>query len=428
MTKTRPVRALIGSGGGALLLVGLVDAVGTGLYLAGSVLFFTQIIGLTSAQVGLGLSVAGVLGLLSPVPFGMLADRYGPRAILLLLHLWCAAGLASYLLVDGFASFLVVAGLLGVAEQAARPINQALIEQVVGTEHRSAMAARMRVVYNVGYTVGALLAALTIQIGTRSAFLAIMLGDALSFLLCAAVLAALRPRYAARAENPTTSGPRKGFPALRDMRYVVVTGVNALLLLHMSLLSVGLPLWVTMHTNAPKSVVAVLLVVNTVLAVMLQVRMTRGSEDADGGARALRRASISLALCCVCFAAAARLDSTTAAVGALLVGVVGLTIGELWQSAGGWSLSYSLAPMRSRVEYLATFHLGSSAQVAVGPVLMTIGVNGNGTYGWAALAVAFLLAGLAVGPTVSVAARRPQLTEGGNDSAESRAVRTAEAP
>jgi MFS family permease len=86
MTDTPPVRLVIGRSGGALLLVGLVDATGTGLYLAGSALFFTQIIGLSAAQVGLGLSVAGVLGILSPIPFGKLADRWGPRAVLLLLQ------------------------------------------------------------------------------------------------------------------------------------------------------------------------------------------------------------------------------------------------------------------------------------------------------------------------------------------------------
>lgn len=40
------------------LLVAFVDAAGRGIFLAGSALFYTQVIGLTNAQVGLGLSIS----------------------------------------------------------------------------------------------------------------------------------------------------------------------------------------------------------------------------------------------------------------------------------------------------------------------------------------------------------------------------------
>ncbi|CAL9432067.1 MFS transporter [Streptomyces sp. enrichment culture] len=403
-------RFAVNRSGAGLLLVGFIDATGTGLYLAGSALFFTKIVGLSPAQVGFGLSLAGILGILGPIPFGRLADRWGPRPVLMLLHACCAVGFAAYFFVDGLVSFLCVVGLLGIAEQAARPMGQALVELAVGTDRRAEMAARMRVVYNVGYTVGALLAAVALQIGTRTSFLTIMLGDALSFALSATLLAFLKFRPHVRARR-TGTGPRLLFPAIRDHWYAAAAGVNALLMLHMALLSVGVPLWITLHTRAPDSLVAVLLVVNTVLAVLFQVRVARGTEKVTEGARALRRASVVLALCCACFATAAYAESTALTIGVLLVAMVLLTGGELLQSAGQWSLSFGLAPTRSRVEYLATFHLGSSVQVAVGPVLMTVGVIGNGTAGWAALAAVFLLAGLCVRPVVSAAARRPHLRD-----------------
>lgn len=402
-------RIAVNRSGAGLLLVGLVDATGTGLYLAGSALFFTKIVGLSTTQVGLGLSIAGVLGIFGPIPFGRLADRWSPRAVLMMLHLCCAAGFASYVLVDGFVSFLVVAGLLGIAEQSARPMSQALVEQVVGEEHRSAMSARFRVVYNVGYTGGALLAALAIQIGTRSSFLTIMIGDAVSFVLSATLLAFLRLKPPDRTSHSSRGVSPLRLPALRDRWYVATTGVNALMLLHMALLSVGVPLWVSTQTHADDSLVAILLVVNTVMAILLQVRLARGTEKLTGGVTAMRRAGVALALSCACFAAAAYLHSSVVVTAVLLAGIVFLTFGEMWQSAGQWSLSFGLAPTRSRVEYLATFHLGSSAQVAVGPLLMTAGVINNGTAGWAVLAAVFLLTGVAVRPVVSAAAQRPQL-------------------
>ncbi|MFJ7073497.1 MFS transporter [Streptomyces sp. NPDC098781] len=407
-------RFAVSRSGAGLLFVGFIDAAGTGLYLAGSALFFTKIVGLSPAQVGFGLSLAGFLGIFGPIPFGKLADRWSPRLVLMLLHACCAVGFAAYLFVDGFLSFLCVVGLLGVAEQAARPMSQALVEQAVGTERRAEMAARLRVVYNVGYTVGALLAAVALEIGTRTSFLAIMLGDAVSFALSATLLAFLRFRHVER--SPRTGKPsRPLFPAIRDRWYAAAAGVNALLMLHMALLSVGVPLWITLHTAAPDSLVAILLVVNTVLAVLFQVRVARGTEKVAEGARALRRASVVLALCCVCFAAAGYMESTAATIAVLTLAMILLTGGELLQSAGQWSLSFGLAPTQSRVEYLATFHLGSSVQVAVGPVLMTVGVIGNETVGWAVLASVFLAAGLCVRPVVSKAARRPQLRDAAPD-------------
>lgn len=178
----------------------------------------------------------------------------------------------------------------------------------------------------------------------------------------------------------------------------------------MTLLSVGVPLWIATSTRAPDSLVAALLVVNTVLAVLFQLRVARGTEKVTAGAAVMRNAGLALAFCCLCFASAAYLDSTLSVVSVLLVGMVLLTWGELLQSAGQWSLSFGLAPMHSRVEYLATFHMGSSAQMAVGPALVTVGVIANGSAGWAVLAAVFLLAGLMAQPVVSRAARRPQLT------------------
>jgi dipeptide/tripeptide permease len=93
----------------------------------------------------------------------------------------------------------------------------------------------------------------------------------------------------------------------------------------------------------------------------------------------------------------------------LVLGVVALTAGELFQSAGAWSLSFLLAPMRSRTEYLATFSLGTSLQLVIGPALVSVAVVDNGALGWLALGACFLVAAAAVGPLAAIAARRPAL-------------------
>ncbi|CRK56704.1 putative membrane protein [Alloactinosynnema sp. L-07] len=395
-------------GGVAFLGIGLVDAIGTGLYLAGSALFFTMVIGLSTAQVGIGLSVAGVLGLAAQPAIGWLADRWGPKRILMALNLYRAAGFTAYVMVDDFTGFIVVAAALGVGEQAVFPIYQALAEQLVGPEKRVAMMARMRVVFNVGFTLGALLTTVAVAIGTRWAFNAIILGNAASFVVAAALL--WRIRLHGEETKVAKKSPLR-LVALRDARYMAVAAVNGVLVLHISLLGIAVPLWATQHTSAPKPVVGVLLVVNTVLAVLFQVRASKGTETVGGSVRAMRIAGAALVACCALLAFAPRVESTPLLVGVLILGVVALTAGELYQSAGGWGLSYALAPNRSRAEYLATFNLGSSAQFVLGPSLVTVAVLGNGATGWLVLGACFAAAAAAVGPLAKAAESRTQLTE-----------------
>lgn len=405
-------RASVGvnAGGRTLLGISLVDAVGTGLYLAGSAVFFTRVVGLSAAEVGVGLSLGGLLGLLAQPVIGWLADRWGPRHVLALLNLWRAAGFTAYVFTDSFAMFLVVAALLGIGELSFSPVRQALAERVVGAEHRVGMMARIRVVDNVGFSIGALLATVAIAAETRLAFDAIMLGNAVTFVIASALLprVALLPVADAVAVAARRSPLR--LRALRDTRYVAVAAVNGILALHIVLLLVGVPLWITLHTTAPPALVGLLLVLNTVMAITLQVRVARASEKLVGSVTVLRRGGVALALACGLFALAAHGQETALVVAILVLGMAALTAGELLQSAGGWGLSFLLAPTWSRAEYLATFSLGTSMQFVLGPTLVTVAVLGNGSLGWVALAAVFLLAAAAVGPLVSRATRRPALT------------------
>jgi len=81
-----------------------------------------------------------------------------------------------------------------------------------------------------------------------------------------------------------------------------------------------------------------------------------------------------------------------------------LTFGELFQVAGGISVSYDLAPRERQGEYLAVFWLGTAATYMVGPALVTIGVVEQGLYAWLGLAAVFLVAGFFVRPAVEAAA------------------------
>lgn len=382
-----------------LVWVGLVDSTGTGLFIAGSAVFFTRGAGLSITEVGIGLTFGGLCALLALTPLGMLADRIGPRPASVLLHFWRAVGFVGFAFVHDFVSFVVVACIAGMPARAVDPISQMFVDRHIGAELRMRVMAAFRVVYNVGFMVGGALATLVIAIGTRPAFLSIVLGDALTFVIAGILLARVPLLADIVPARPTVRGWPK---SLRQGRYLIVAGLHAVIVLHVPMLGIGIPLWATLHTEAPPLIVGPLIVLNTILVILLQVPFTRGTETRAGGVRALRWASLSLAGCAVVIAFADRFDSVGATV-LLVAGMVLLTFGELLQVAGGLSVSYDLAPRERQGEYLAVFWLGVAAMYMVGPVLITVGVVEQGSYGWLALAAVVLVAGFFVRPAVEAA-------------------------
>src|SRR3954463_2652931 len=70
-----------------LALAQLSNSVGDGAYYVTSALYFTHVVGLDPARVGLGLTVGWAVGSVVGVPLGRLADRRGARGTAVLLAL-----------------------------------------------------------------------------------------------------------------------------------------------------------------------------------------------------------------------------------------------------------------------------------------------------------------------------------------------------
>ncbi|MGW5210588.1 MFS transporter [Streptomyces sp. NPDC004051] len=385
-----------GPAGRRLAVIAFVGSLGTGLYLASSAVFAVLHVGLSHTQFGWAMSAAGVVGLLGTVPLGKLGDRIGPRRLLVILQLWRAV----WFTVLGFTGdvyvFTLVVCCLGLAEAAIAPLTQVVVASAVGDADRVRTNAILRMLRNAGFSVGALAAAPLLVAGTVWAFRSVVLANAVSFVVAAAILSRL-DIVAPAPVRKAGRGLLAALASLRDLPYLRLAALNTVLVLHMSLLSVGIPLWVVSRTDAPVGLVAVLTAVNTVMAVLLQVPMSRPAETEPGAVRCFFRAGLALGVSCLGLAWAGEADRWTA-VAVLVASMVAMTFGEILQSAGAWELSYRHAPDDRRTEYLAVFNLGFSAQQIAGPVLFTGVVIALGAWGWAALAVVFCVAGALVRP------------------------------
>jgi MFS family permease len=401
----------------ALTVRSIVYAVGMGVFQAGSAVFFTRYLGLTATQVGVALSVAGALTVLGSVPIGSAVDRFGSRRTWLVAGLVEAAAFASYPLARGFAAFLAVACLIALADLTTSVAKHAYTLHALPPGERVRALAYQRSALNVGFTVGAGLSGIVLAVGTRSAYLWLVLANAAVLLVTAAVVARL-PRVAA-ARGKQSGNP---FAVLRDLPFVRLSAANGVLQGHQTLFTVVLPLWVVTVTDAPAYLVPILFMVNTVMAVTLQVRTSRGSETLPGAAAALRVAGATIAAAALLLGAAVLVHGYLT-VALLVAGAATLTLGELTQSAGAWGVSAVVPPEDRRGEYLGAFKLGGQLQQTFAPAGLTFLAIGTGGWGWLVVAAVMLAAGGYAARAVHRVAATPRLriptSEYAQDPAES---------
>ena len=382
-----------------LALSTLVNTVGRGVWLTVSALFLTRSVGLSVAQVGLGLTVTALVGLVASTPAGYLADRYGPRGIQLVALLACGGCTAALAAVRSFPAFLAVSIAMALADAAARGARGAVIAGSVPMDQRVRTRAYLRATTNVGISLGAALAGVGIAADTRSGYLALIMVDAVSFLVAAAILTRLAP-------IPPVAAPAHGprLIALRDRPFLVYTVLDGLMSMHFGLLNIALPLWIATHTTAPRWLISVLMLVNTTMVVLFQVRAARGTEDVTGAARAARRAGVAIAVACLLFAASSA-GATPIAVALLLAGAFTHVIGELWHSAAGWGISFGLAPAHAQGQYQGAYGMGLQLGGMIAPVVVTTLAIGWGAPGWLVLGALFVVLGALVPPVVGWASR-----------------------
>jgi MFS family permease len=399
-----------------LVAASFVDSLGTGLYLAGSALFFSRVLHLSAVQIGIGLSLSGLAGVLGIIPIGRLADHLGGKPVIVGLYLWRGACFTIYPFAHRPEVFYAVAFLIGAAEFGGGPIMQSLVGALERGDARVRTMGVIATVRNTGFAIGAALATVAVASASTTVFASLVFADAATFFAAAAPLSRLPAARAAPSRSSRPSRDKRGGPRAVNRRFVALATVNGVLFLHTVLLSVGLPLWIATRTDAPTALVGAVVVINTIMAITLQVRLGGGLDKIRAAAGRQRRSGWCLAATCVLVAGAAKVGPVPAA--ALLVAAaVTLTLGEIWQMAGGWRLSFALAPPDRRAYYVAVYETGPSAATAAGPILLTWAVIRHGTVGWLGLAAVFALVGTAV-----------VLIAGGVADAESGVVPAADAP
>jgi MFS family permease len=370
-------------------LANLINNFGLGLVMTAMTLFFTRVVHLSTEQVGIGLTIAALVGILGGFPLGTLADRFGPREVARVTLLIQTVVTLGYIFIHGFLPFVIVASLETLCIATYMPVDGVLMRRVGGDEN-AAVPNVMRAIGNLAVSVGALGCGVAVAIGTSQAYRSLIVVNALTFVGAWVVFGRL-PHY---DPLPKPEGEASRWTALADKPFVVYAALAGAMSMQYWIIIQPLPLWTVGYTSAPRWIVPGFLVLNTALVVLFQVRVGSKVNNVRRGSAALRRSGLLFLVSCAVIGFAAGIPEWLALV--LLIGAVAIyTIGELYYASGSFAVSFNLAPEHAQGQYQALAGVGFSAGMALSPVLMIGVVLSAGRIGWILLGAGFALLGLA---------------------------------
>jgi MFS family permease len=389
---------------GRLSIQSLLFALGEGTFMTGSAVFFTQIVGLSAAQVGLGLTLAGIAAFLAALPMGKLVDRFGPKRMWAVSAVGQAAMFSVWPFITDFRGYLVMAigmeviGALGQAAHGAYTID------ALPPEERVTSRAYMYSALNVGFTLGSLLGGIALAFRSNDVLHALPWFTAAVFLVNATAVTRL-PKAAHDMRTPTERKVRIPGPGpLRNVGWILTTFFSGVFWTNQVLLNVVIPLWLVEQTDAPRVLLALLFATNTVMCIFLPMAAARGVTGVSTALRAIRLSSVFFVISCLITLAT---HDTVGWVTIALVwlGHVTVTGAELYLSAASWTFEAELMDPRQRGAYQGVAEMSSTLGKVWAPAVFTFLAMNWGATGWLVIAGVIVVATIGIHPSTRLARR-----------------------
>jgi MFS family permease len=383
-----------------LAVATLVNTFGRGALITTFALYFTLVVGLRPTQVGLALSAGALAGLLVQLPAGHLADLRGPRKVLQVLTFGAGIAFLGLLFARSVWALVAVMAVIAVFDRGGQAVRNGYVARLAEGGQGVQFKAYLRAVTNVGISFGAMLGGLALLVDQTWAYLAVFALDAATCVVAAIWLGRLP--YVAPA--PARKAGELRLAVLHDLPFVVITVLTGVAAMHFVVMELALPLWIAQNTSAPKSLVAITLMINTVLVALLQVRLTRNIDLVGPSSRAMARSGFWIAggFALIAFASD---QPTWLAIVLLLAGTLVHVLGEMIGSGGQWGVQMGLAPRERQGQYQGFAGMGFSLSHMAAPTLITLLCIEWGRPGWFVLGAVIALASVLMVPASAWALR-----------------------
>lgn len=354
----------------AMLVAFGIDALGNGLFLPLSLLYFTVVAHLPLADVGLVLSAATACSLVVPLVAGTCADRFGARRVVVASQLLQAVGFCGYLFVHSIVTLCAAALLVVAGERAFWTTVFTFVAETADGRQLDRWYARVSVTRSLGSGGGSLIAGLAL--GTNSPLLyRLAIGaNAVSFVVAAVLLGLVvgesRP-VAARAKAAATGGGYR--EVLRDRPFLAFTLTNVVYSVCLTIINVALPVYLVKGLKGPGWLVGVLFALNTGLIIVAQTRVTK-AVGRHRRTRVLAAAGALWVVWALTLAAGPRIPHGVLA-GWLIAGMLVYTVAEMMQSPTSTSIAAAASVTELRGRYMAIYQYGYQIAKIIAPVLFT---------------------------------------------------------
>ena len=358
-----------------------IDAVGSGVWLPVSMLYFLAVTPLTLVQVGTAMSIASLVTLPLTLVVGGVVDRYGAKRVLQLGNVLQAVGFATYPFAHSLPAVVVVLALAATGRTAFWGSYAPMVAAISEPGEREMWFGFLGALRNSGFAIGGLLAGAAITVGTAAAYQGVVVLNAGSFVASFVLMAGV----AGHEQVPARAGTGGGWRVvLRDRGYRWLLGSNFGYAMTGMALNVAMPVYIVRMLGLPGWVSGAVFVINTVLIGLGQGLVVQAMTGRVRSRILVLAAGFSAASFLMLLAAG-RLAAAVAVAVVLLAAVV-YTLGEMTGGPVLSSLAAESAPVRVRGRYLATYQLSWNAASTVAPVLFAWLLDRGAAPAWLVLA------------------------------------------
>jgi MFS family permease len=377
---------------GALFLILMIDSLANGLFIPLSLLYLALRADASLTQIGVLLSVAGLVALPVPLLAGRLVDRFGARTVVLAAQILQAAGFAGYAMAGDLRIVFVAATVTSLGNGAFWSSIFGLISGLFDNdpdprarERWLGVAWALRA---VGYGIGASVAGLALEVNSARLYQSVIAGNVVMLIVAGVLLAKFVPRII--TPRPASTGQARGYRVLwADRPFLMLIALNTVFALCNVTLSIGFAPFVTRALPHLTWIVGPLLAMNTVAQALLMPSMVRLQRGLP------RQVSLCIAgLLWACWSLAtmsAVFLPGTWRIPCLVLAVLCYSAAQMIHSPVSNAMAADAAPVDVRGRYLAIFPSTFTVASMAAPTIFSALLSAGPVVPWLVLALAALL-------------------------------------
>ncbi|MFE7169758.1 MFS transporter [Streptomyces sp. NPDC057616] len=358
----------------------LIDAIGTGVFIPVSMLYFLATTSLTLVQVGAALTTAGLLALPAGPLVGGLVDRYGAKPVLQAANLAQALGFAGYLAAGQTWQIALCAWLNSAGRAVFFGCYGVTVTALAAPGQRERWFGLLGSVRNLGYALGGLFSGVAVTIGTHAGYAAIVAANALSYIAAFALLQAV-PNARPKPGHVAAGGwPR----VLRDRRYLTLVAHQLCFAISLFALNIAIPVYAVDVLGLPGWMAGAVFTLNTLMVGFGQGIVVR-ELNGHIRSRVLVTGHACFATGYLMLLAADRMPAPALASALVLLGTGSYTFGEILGGPVTSTIAAESAPDALRGRYLALNQLAVTAAGAIAPAALSGLLSTGATVIWPTL-------------------------------------------